>query len=255
MAQSVEADEAMSIPHWTWNDVKSLVERVVQDHLASSLQSFVQKAKECSDHLRQVTSNKTWKANWLRRVADMLAHVRVKWDHSNIQVLSKLFLVEWETPLPRSRGVCFQDVYLDIEWAVQPKSPSNDCYMFVRYPFFYEVLADDASQLDIDSFKEKLRLFLESLYFANEHVFQIKLAFLHAAFKKVCTSKMIFEIGKGGDGKGMEAYLERGLLGEEQSATLYERRSKKRHMATLCVCSMTICFSIFFLKFLSQQIM
>ena len=31
---------------------------------------------------------------------------------------------------------------------------------------------------------------------------------------------MIFEIGKGGDEKGMEAYLDRSVLGEDQSATL-----------------------------------
>ena len=54
----------------------------------------------------------------------------------------------------------------------------------------------------------------------NEHAFQIKLCFLRAAFSKVCTGKMLLEIGAGGDGKGMEAYLDKNLLGEHQTATL-----------------------------------
>ena len=54
----------------------------------------------------------------------------------------------------------------------------------------------------------------------NEHAFQIKLCFLRAAFSKVCTGKMLLEIGAGGDGKGMEAYLDKNLLGEHQTTTL-----------------------------------
>ena len=59
-----------------------------------------------------------------------------------------------------------------------------------------------------------------SLYDKNEHVFQVKQCFLHAAFKRVSTSKFFFEIGKGGSGKGMEAYLEKVLFGDPQSAAL-----------------------------------
>ena len=54
----------------------------------------------------------------------------------------------------------------------------------------------------------------------KEHAFQVKLCFLRAAFSKVCTGKMIFEIGAGGDGKGMEAYLDKNLLGSHQTTTL-----------------------------------
>ena len=63
-------------------------------------------------------------------------------------------------------------------------------------------------------------LFLKSLYCDNEPIFHLKLCFVHAAFKKTCTLKMVFEIGRGGDSKGMEAYLERALLGPDESATL-----------------------------------
>ena len=43
---------------------------------------------------------------------------------------------------------------------------------------------------------------------------------MHAAFLDKCTAKMIFGIGRGGDGKGMAAVLDTALFGNEASATL-----------------------------------
>ena len=43
---------------------------------------------------------------------------------------------------------------------------------------------------------------------------------VYCAFQKVYTSKIFFEIGKGGDGRGMEAQMEVGLLGVDPSSTL-----------------------------------
>lgn len=72
----------------------------------------------------------------------------------------------------------------------------------------------------MDDRHAKLRNFLKALYYNSSAVFTIKLCFLRQAFMKVCTGKVIFEIGTGGDGKGMEAILERTPLGEENSSTL-----------------------------------
>ena len=36
---------------------------------------------------------------------------------------------------------------------------------------------------------------------------------LHLAIKKIPTGKILFEVGGGGDGKAMEAILERNVLG------------------------------------------
>ena len=96
-------------------------------HTASSV--FGNEAKESSNHLRQVTGNKSWKAGWMRRVSDMLANFRTQWDSSRVQNLSKLFLVEWDSPLPRSQGVCFRDVYLNANWEETDPRPESDCYM------------------------------------------------------------------------------------------------------------------------------
>ncbi|CAL1131577.1 unnamed protein product, partial [Cladocopium goreaui] len=220
VSKHFEDQEGDARPAWNWNAIRDVVSDTIQGHVHDALHFFGNVAKEASDHLRQVTSNKAWKALWLRRCADMLASFRVNWDSNKVQSLSKLFLLEWDTPLPKSQGVCFRDVYLDADWKPASKSPSNDCYMHVDYAFYIENLLQEYPNINLQQHQEGLRLFLESLYFQNEHIFQVKLCFLHAAFKKACTSKMIFEIGKGGDGKGMEAYLDRAVLGEDQSATL-----------------------------------
>lgn len=145
---------------------------------------------------------------------------RVQWDNLRADSLSKLFLQEWETPLPKNNGVCFRDVYLNTDWIEAAKKPENDCYIRVDYPFYYESLLEEKPLYDLEGHKAQLRLVLESLYYDNEFAFEVKLCAFHAAFQKVCTSKIIFEVGRGGDGKGMEAHLERGLFGDAHSATL-----------------------------------
>ena len=48
----------------------------------------------------------------------------------------------------------------------------------------------------------------------------LKLAMIHLAIKQVPTGRILFEIGKGGDGKSLFALLEKSLLGEENFAIL-----------------------------------
>ena len=217
-AQACEDSE--HVPSWSWGSIEDDIKALVSQHANNAIPFFGVQAKDQSDHLRQVTSNKAWKANWIRRMADALATFRCQWESSKVASLSKLFLMEWDSPMPPSKGVCFRDIYLDDDWSIAPKCPGNDCYLQLDYEFFAENLLKRMPGLDIESFQERLRLFLISLYYKNEHSFQVKLCFLHAAFKKVCTSKILFEIGKGGSGKGMEAYLEKALFSDPQSATL-----------------------------------
>ncbi|CAE7371257.1 unnamed protein product, partial [Symbiodinium necroappetens] len=134
--------------------------------------------------------------------------------------LTKLFLIEWDTPMPRGLGVCFEDVYLDASWNMAEKSPANNCYLKLDYPYYYENSMECYPDVNVQTFKEKLRVFLMSTYYQNAHGFQIKLCFLHAAFCRACTSKILFLLGSGGDGKGMEAVLDRALFGESGSSTL-----------------------------------
>lgn len=123
----------------------------------------------------------------------------------------------WNGILPcllRKVCVCVFQRYISWWWLV------HDCYLQLDYEFFAENLLERMPGLGIERFRERLRLFLISLYYKNEHVFQVKLCFLHATFKRVCTSKILFEIRKGGSGKGMEAYLGKALFSDPQSATL-----------------------------------
>ena len=218
---ALNLEESQEGVTWTWasagTHIMAISEHVL--HAGADLISHLTKvAKDNSDHLRASTSNKTWHASWPRRCADMLAQLRKAWeDERPLTVLSKLFLTEWDTPMPSSHGVCFDDVYLDDAWTEVPKSPEANCYLKINYKFHYELFHPD---LDIKATREKLRIFIESVYYNNEHLFQLKLCFMHAAFLGKCTAKMIFEIGKGGDGKGMEAILDRSLFGSVASATL-----------------------------------
>lgn len=126
-------------------------------------------------------------------MADALATFRCQWESSKVAILPKLFLMESDSPMPPSKGVCFRDIYLDADWSIALKCPGNDCYLQLDYEFFADNLLQRMPGLDMESFRDRLRLFLISLYHKNEHVFQVKLCFLHAAFKRVCTSKILFE--------------------------------------------------------------
>lgn len=214
------AEEKIS---WSWMDAESHVRAAIQrgQQHENILLHFAVVAKNNSDHVRATTANKTWNASWLRRVSDMMASFRKQMDAGTAwTALSKLFILEFDSPMPASQGVCFQDVYLDAKWQVAQKLPSNNCYLQVNYNFFYEKTARADARVNVEDFRVSLRKFLQSLYYKNEHGFHVKLCFLHAAFHKACTGKMLFLIGKGGDGKGMEAILDSALFGLDASATL-----------------------------------
>ncbi|CAE7726165.1 unnamed protein product [Symbiodinium sp. CCMP2592] len=221
---SLDVEAAGHQVEWTWTSASFHIVQIIRGLMQGTetvIKTLCGVAKTNSDHVRKATSNKTWHAQWSRRVADMLAQYRKTWENEFLsKPLSKLFLVEWDAPLPRSKGVCFLDVFLDENWEIAPKSRDHNCYLKLNYHFLYEqVVAQDPS-IDVEDYRRRLRSFLESLYYENAHAFEIKLCFLHAAFKRVCTSKMIFQIGKGGDGKGMEAILDRALFGDLASSTL-----------------------------------
>ena len=65
---------------------------------------------------------------------------------------------------------------------------------------------------------DNLHTFIKLFYNKNEVLSTIKLAMLHLALRRIGTSKMQFEIGSAGDGKAMEAILDRVVSGEENCA-------------------------------------
>ena len=62
--------------------------------------------------------------------------------------------------------------------------------------------------------REKLRTLVASVYYNNARLFQLKPSFMHAAFLGKCTATIISSVGKGGDGKRMEAVLHRVWIAE-----------------------------------------
>ena len=119
---------------WSWDEAKHYILDIVGDNVeANGI------AKDNSDHLRASTANKTWQAHWTRRCADMMAQLRKSWEEEKPKhVLSKLFLSEWDTPMPHSKGICFDDVYLNEVWEITPKSPETNCYFKLDYNYYYE---------------------------------------------------------------------------------------------------------------------
>ena len=130
----------------------------------------------------------------------MLVHFRKQLDSGHATTtLTKMFLSECQTPKPKSVGVTFKDVYLNSDWTEAPKSPDNNCYFRVPYPYHWSSLMIRESGVEsVDEWQSKLDAFLEGLYFNNEAVFQVEMASIHMAFLRICTSKMKFKIGPGG---------------------------------------------------------
>ncbi|CAE8688578.1 unnamed protein product, partial [Polarella glacialis] len=208
---------------WNWTSAKEYVDQVFTHGRSAgdATKFFCDLAKASSDHVRIATDNKVWKANWCRRVAEMVSGLRRLWDSEGLVTsLTKLFLIKCDTPLPKSIGIFFIDIYVNEDWEEAPKGPDNNCYFQVQYSFHVSSEYTAQPGFRLADWRKKLNTFLKALYFQNEGGFLLKLAFLKLAFLRVCSGRMIFEIGKGGDGKGMEAILEKHLLGPSNSATL-----------------------------------
>ena len=125
--------------------------------------------------------------------------------------LSKSFIDYCETKMPASQGIMFEDVYIDDSWNISPKDPENNCYF--RLPYKYNITQDDITlpAMTLKDYARKLNTFIQSFYYKNDGYFTLKLAMLHMAFRGLNSGKIIFEVGNGGDGKGMEAILDKNV--------------------------------------------
>ena len=65
-----------------------------------------------------------------------------------------------------------------------------------------------------------MALFLHVLYYANEGFFKLKLSMITLALRGAGAGKILFDVGKGGDGKGVAKLLGDGLFGAGNSSTL-----------------------------------
>ena len=72
-------------------------------------------------------------------------------------LLTNEFSKKCSTEQPRSRGIQFQDIYLDENYTPAPRHPNNDCYFGVNW-------------IEIEEF---LKSFLKSYYFNNHEMLLI----------------------------------------------------------------------------------
>ena len=123
--------------------------------------------------------------------------------------------------MQRTQGVCFQDVYLDGSWCVADKSPDNNCYLKLDYPFQYEKLHGSLPRCEPAEVQREAPSLLDVYVFRElAWLFRSSCAFFMRPSVEPVHQKMLFLLGSGGDGKGMEAVLDRALFGESGSSTL-----------------------------------
>ena len=117
-------------------------------------------------------------------------------------------------------GICFLDKYIDETWEVCDRSPDNNCYLRVDYKL--DVTETDVVRpgWTIDQYRRQLSDILESWYYENEDYFFAELCFWVLAFHRIGTGLWKLLVGKGGDGKGKNWLMERGLLGKKNTATM-----------------------------------
>ena len=102
----------------------------------------------------------------------MVADFRKKWENNSLsENIHKLFLKEWETSMPKSRCVCFPDVYLDDNFTQASKSPDKNCYLMLDYPYFYENQVQSDAGISLMEFRRRLRLLIKSVYYQQEYGF------------------------------------------------------------------------------------
>ena len=210
---------------WDWRSVAPKV----KDLFAASggrdgvLFQLCHLAKVEIDHTQRSTNNKTYNAHWAEKMADVAQRTKRWFDHNQNRKgpspLWRLYVKTCGTDMPKNRGAMFDDVYLDDNWAAATPSREMNCYLRIPYSFHVRE-GDIVGGRTVDQYRARLRSFVRSFYYNNGGLFSLKLAMLKCAFAGVKTGKMLFEVGGGGDGKGMEGILDRALFGERNSCTL-----------------------------------
>ena len=117
---------------------------------------------------------------------------------------AKVFLKKCESPphRPKSEGFCFTDVYLGDNFQDATRPRSANFYASFPYPFNLADADEARNGSTLSEYREKLAIFTESFYFENEGFFTLKMASIVLALRRVETGEIIFELGKGGDGRG-----------------------------------------------------
>ena len=124
---------------WTWREVGPIVSDTLEEcDSGSDIPRILRMvAKMQSYHTRSNTSNKPYRSNWDERVADLVQAISCELDRGRaLDELTKYYLSTCDTPKPRSRGICFADVYMGDDFKPYDRSRENNCYTEMQYPFY-----------------------------------------------------------------------------------------------------------------------
>ena len=115
---------------WNWYEVKREIDLLFEsyENKTEIFKDLCFKAKLSGDHLRKSTKNKIYTAPWSGRIADMFCNLKRSFDLPSTQeAITKSFCKYCDTEMPVSKGITFDDEYLDENWNILPKS----CIIFI----------------------------------------------------------------------------------------------------------------------------
>ena len=180
-------------------------------------------AKECWDYSKITTKGRCYNAHWAAKIAGVCLRAKIwfgvdfeKGPHSKLWCA---FARDCQTPKPHNQGICFEDVYLGANWREGVRRRENNCYVGLGYSYNVSEEACGPGRT-LGDYRKTLRTFVESFYYKNESLFAVQLANMFLALNSISTHKIIFEVGAGGDGKGMEMKLHAAVLGQNNCTTL-----------------------------------
>ena len=90
----------------------------------------------------------------------------------------KLFLKEFDTPMPQSEGVAFLDKYIDSNWKEKPKSKDNNCYVLLPSCLDIHSHLLEGENMTLGEWRNLVGLFLKGIYFQGGSQLSAKLSFL-----------------------------------------------------------------------------
>ena len=120
---------------------------------------------------------------------------------------------------PQSSGVIFADFYLNLEWGADRISREPNYYTDLPYKLH---ISDEYCEhgKSVSTQLREMGGFLDSAFYQNDPWLLCNLCDMKLAFLGVPTGKIFYVARPGGDSKGLVSCLEKGAMGDTNSAFL-----------------------------------
>lgn len=155
--------------------------------------------------------------HWAISMMKLVQETKFEFDNGvAAKQLSKAFVEAWNTPQPKSRGLCFTDIYVNHAFDIMEKRPENDCYAYFPYKLYptdADVPKDPYLRLwngvedvvldTVDKYVSALLQFYKGMFYANEAALKGKFSQYHLGMVQECSEAIGIDFGVGENGKSM----------------------------------------------------